>query len=113
MFEPEFARKYEAFWSTSFQHDALSKIDMRWLALFFIVIAFGTLLSSASDVDRLEREESVGCNPNLETDEQSWKWYWASRKCILLAPSYSGASMDLVRAGLLVSHCGLNQTRLI
>ncbi|KAK4498410.1 hypothetical protein PRZ48_011068 [Zasmidium cellare] len=89
-----FREKYEAFWSRKFGFDDFATVDLRWLALLFIVLAYGVLLDGATP-------------RNLETQreltETSLRFYWASRRAIVIAPSFYGESTDLVRAGILVT----------
>ena len=37
------------------------------------------------------------------SEETSMQYFWAARKAIVLAPTFSGESPDLVRSGILVS----------
>jgi hypothetical protein len=42
--------------------------------------------------------------PGLEErEEASRSWYWASRRAIVGAPTFYGESLDIVRAGSLVT----------
>lgn len=89
-----FKAKYETFWSRKFGFDDLATIDLRWLALLFIVMAFGVLL------DRPEPSNKEG---QREVHEASQRFYWAARRAIVVAPTFYGESTDLVRAGVLVT----------
>ncbi|KAL1851059.1 hypothetical protein Daus18300_012668 [Diaporthe australafricana] len=89
-----FKAKYETFWSRKFGFDDFATIDLRWLALLFIVMAFGVLL------DRPEPRDKGG---QREAHEASQRFYWAARRAIVVAPTFYGESTDLVRAGVLVT----------
>ncbi|KAL7812996.1 fungal-specific transcription factor domain-containing protein [Trichoderma gracile] len=82
--------------------DDLANVDLRWLGLLFIILAFGVLLDTPPrltlDVQR-EREEA------------SLRFYWAARRAIVIAPSFYGESTDIVRAGLLVTRYLLHTRR--
>lgn len=43
-FPPSLRQQYDKFWQSSFEHDDILKIDMRWLAVLFMVLVFGCLL---------------------------------------------------------------------
>ncbi|KAH8121906.1 fungal-specific transcription factor domain-containing protein [Trichoderma asperelloides] len=92
--EATFRSSYDEFWGRRFGFDDLANVDLRWLGLLFIILAFGVLLDSPPhptlDVQR-EREEA------------SLRFYWAARRAIVIAPSFYGESTDIVRAGLLVT----------
>lgn len=89
-----FHEKYDAFWSRKFGFDDFATVDLRWLALLFIVLAYGVLL-----------DDPAPRNPEVQREltETSLRFYWASRRAIVIAPSFYGESTDLVRAGILVT----------
>lgn len=89
-----FQVSYDAFWDRKWGDDDLTAVDLRWLALLFMMLAFAELLDCPSDASP---ETQRAC------EETSMQFFWASRKAIVLAPTFSGESPDLVRAGLLVS----------
>ncbi|KAI2619311.1 fungal-specific transcription factor domain-containing protein [Hypoxylon sp. NC1633] len=92
--EETFRKKYDAFWDRKWGDDDLATIDLRWLALLFMVLAFGELLDCPPNCSSELRSES---------GEASVQYFWASRKCLVIAPTFSGESPDLVRAGILIS----------
>ncbi|KAJ4398244.1 hypothetical protein N0V91_010358 [Didymella pomorum] len=89
-----FMAKYDQFWERKFGFDDFVSIDLRWLALLFIVLAYGVYLDCPkpknNDVQR-------------ELQETSLRFYWAARRAIVIAPTFYGESTDLVRAGVLVT----------
>ncbi|KDN63505.1 putative fungal specific transcription factor domain-containing protein [Colletotrichum sublineola] len=89
-----FKAKYENFWSRKFGFDDFATIDLRWLALLFIVMAYGVLL----DCPRPRNKEV-----QREVYDTSQRFYWAARRAIVIAPTFYGESTDLVRAGVLVT----------
>lgn len=89
-----FQVSYDAFWNRKWGDDDLTAVDLRWLALLFMMLAFAELLDCAADASP---EAQRSC------EENSVQFFWASRKAIVLAPTMSGESPDLVRAGILVS----------
>ncbi|KAL0936212.1 transcriptional regulatory protein C1F7.11c 2 [Colletotrichum truncatum] len=89
-----FKAKYENFWSRKFGFDDFATIDLRWLALLFIVMAYGVLLDCPKP-----RNKEV----QREVYETSQRFYWAARRAIVIAPTFYGESTDLVRAGVLVT----------
>ncbi|KAI8309255.1 hypothetical protein K4K61_001948 [Colletotrichum sp. SAR11_59] len=89
-----FKAKYENFWSRKFGFDDFATIDLRWLALLFIVMAYGVLLDCPKP-----RNKEV----QREVHETSQRFYWAARRAIVIAPTFYGESTDLVRAGVLVT----------
>ena len=88
-----FQASYDAFWDRKWGDDDLTAVDLRWLALLFMMLAFAELLDCPPDASP---EAQRGC------EETSVQYFWASRKAIVLAPTLSGESPDLVRAGILV-----------
>ncbi|KKY37838.1 putative transcription zf-fungal binuclear cluster type [Diaporthe ampelina] len=89
-----FKAKYRNFWSRKFGFDDFATIDLRWLALLFIVMAYGVLL----DCPKPRNKEA-----QREVHETSQRFYWAARRAIVIAPTFYGESTDLVRAGVLVT----------
>lgn len=89
-----FKASYDMYWNRRWGDDDLTAVDLRWLALLFMVLAFAELLdcpmNASTEIQRRSEETSV-------------QFFWASRKAIVLAPTISGESPDLVRAGILVS----------
>lgn len=92
-----FREKYETFWSRKFGFDDFATIDLRWLALLFIVLAYGVLLDCPRSNNNTDKE----VQPELQ--ETSLRFYWAARRAIVIAPTFYGESPDLVRAGVLVT----------
>ena len=88
-----FRATYDAFWDRKWGDDDLTAVDLRWLALLFMMLAFAELLDCAPDASPHAQR---GC------EETSVQYFWAARKAIVLAPTLSGESPDLVRAGILV-----------
>ncbi|KAH7305255.1 fungal-specific transcription factor domain-containing protein [Stachybotrys elegans] len=92
--EETFMHNYEAFWNRRWGDDDLTSVDLRWLSLLFVVLAFAELLDCPPDaLPETQREH----------EETSVQFFWASRKAIVISPTFSGESPDLVRAGILVS----------
>lgn len=89
-----FQVSYDSFWDRKWGDDDLTAVDLRWLALLFMMLAFAELLDCPPDAP-LEAQRSC--------EETSVQFFWASRKAIVLSPTLSGESPDLVRAGILVS----------
>lgn len=59
---------------------------MRWLALLFVIMAFGCLL---------EWTEYEGMEGIRNRDEASDMWYWAARRAIMGSPTFHGVSFSL------------------
>lgn len=72
----------------------MTAVDLRWLALLFMMLAFAELLDCPVDASTEVQRNS---------EETSMQYFWAARKAIVLAPTFSGESPDLVRSGILVS----------
>ena len=89
-----FQVSYDMYWNRRWGDDDLTAVDLRWLALLFMVLAFAELLDCPMDASTEIQRRS---------EEASVQFFWASRKAIVLAPTISGESPDLVRAGILVS----------
>ncbi|KAF4302512.1 putative nuclear protein [Botryosphaeria dothidea] len=89
-----FRAQYQAFWARKFGFDDLATIDLRWLALLFIVLAYGVLLDCP---------QPLNVDMQRELEETSLRFYWAARRAIVIAPTFYGESTDLVRAGVLVT----------
>lgn len=82
------------FWRIRGEFEDLSKIDIRWFALFHIVLAFGVLLDREADEsgDLLE-----------EREELSLRLFLSARRALSETSSFCGESVDTVRAYGLVS----------
>lgn len=89
-----FRYQFAEFWGRKFGFDEIAGVDLRWLALLFIILAFGVLLEDPTTSSPEKRKES---------EEASLRFYWASRRAIVISPSFHGESLDLVRAGLMVT----------
>ncbi|KAL6354074.1 hypothetical protein LRP88_12626 [Fusarium phalaenopsidis] len=89
-----FQTSYDAFWNRKWGDDDLTAVDLRWLAVLFMMLAFAELLDCSPEASP---EAQRSC------EETSVQFFWGSRKAIVLAPTLSGESPDLVRAGILVS----------
>ncbi|KAJ5609938.1 hypothetical protein N7510_006657 [Penicillium lagena] len=89
-----FKSQFEEFWGRKFGFDEIAGVDLRWLALLFIILAFGVLLDGSETLSQEKRKER---------EEASLRFYWASRRAIVISPSFHGESLDLVRAGLMVT----------
>jgi hypothetical protein len=89
-----FQASYDAFWDRKWGDDDLTAVDLRWLSLLFMVLAFAVLLNCPLD---------ASTETQRDCEETSVQFFWASRKAIVLAPTFAGESPDLVRAGILVS----------
>ena len=89
-----FREKYKIFWERKFGFDDFATIDLRWLALLFIVLAYGVLLDCPKPANK---------EAQREVQESSLRFYWAARRAIVIAPTFYGESPDLVRAGVLVT----------
>ncbi|KAI1844448.1 hypothetical protein JX266_009335 [Neoarthrinium moseri] len=90
----DFRVKYDTFWSRKFGFDDFATIDLRWLALLFIVLAYGVLLDCPEPKNK---------DMARELQDTSLRFYWAARRAIVIAPTFYGESVDLVRAGVLVT----------
>ncbi|UNI23017.1 hypothetical protein JDV02_008858 [Purpureocillium takamizusanense] len=90
----DFRATYDAFWDRKWGDDDLTTVDLRWLALLFMVLAFSEMVDCPMDASPETQERC---------EERSIQYFWASRKAIVLAPTFSGESLDLVSAGILVS----------
>jgi hypothetical protein len=89
-----FRQQFAEFWGRKFGFDEIAGVDLRWLALLFIILAFSVLLDSPTTSSPEKRKES---------EEASLRFYWAARRAIVISPSFHGESLDLVRAGLMVT----------
>lgn len=101
--DSSFRKDYERFWERKSGFDDVTTVDLRWLALLFIILAIGAYLDCPRD-----------CSPETqaEYEESSLRFYWASRRAIVIAPSFYGESVDLVRAGILVTRYLIQSQRL-
>ncbi|CRL27261.1 Fungal transcriptional regulatory protein, N-terminal [Penicillium camemberti] len=89
-----FRSQFAEFWGRKFGFDEIAGVDLRWLALLFIILAFSVLLDGPTTSSPEKRKES---------EEASLRFYWAARRAIVISPSFHGESLDLVRAGLMVT----------
>lgn len=92
--EETFQASYDAFWNRKWGDDDLTAVDLRWLALLFMMLSFSELLDCPVD---------ASADTQRTSEETSMQYFWAARKAIVLAPTFSGESPDLVRSGILVS----------
>lgn len=90
LYEPDFSVKYADLWRIRGEFEDLGRIDLRWLALFQVVLAFGALLSASSP----EEEKEFAA--------MSSRFFDCARRALSEAPTYRGESMDTVRAYALV-----------
>lgn len=103
IYEPTFWAHYNKFWERRFGEDDLDAVDLRWLSLLFVVLAFGELLACPQPCSLEQQRES---------EESSLHFFWASRKAVVISPTFSGESPDLVRAGILISRYLLHLKRI-
>ncbi|KAI2677804.1 transcriptional regulator family: Fungal Specific TF [Penicillium roqueforti] len=89
-----FRSQFAEFWGQKFGFDEIAGVDLRWLALLFIILAFSVLLDNPTTSSPEKRKEC---------EEASLRFYWAARRAIVISPSFHGESLDLVRAGLMVT----------
>ncbi|KAL6174469.1 hypothetical protein ACJQWK_00588 [Exserohilum turcicum] len=97
-----FMAKYDAFWERKFGFDDYASIDLRWLALLFIILAYGVFLDCP---------HPKNAEVQRDLQETSLRFYWASRRAIVIAPTFYGESTDLVRAGVLVTRYLIHMRR--
>ncbi|KAJ4164043.1 hypothetical protein LMH87_005734 [Akanthomyces muscarius] len=90
--ETTFRASYDSFWNRKWGDDDLTSVDLRWLSLLFMVLAFAVLLNSSLEATIEAQRDS---------EKASVQFFWACRKAIVLAPTFTGESPDLVRAGIL------------
>ncbi|BEI81967.1 hypothetical protein CcaverHIS002_0211270 [Cutaneotrichosporon cavernicola] len=89
--ESDFRAKYGTFWAIKGEFEDMTRIDVRWFALFQIVLAFGALL---------DRQPSPSTDPVTLSNQ-----FFVGARCALSeAPSFGGESIDTVRAYSLLSH---------
>ncbi len=64
--EKSFRSRYTEFWGRRFGFDDLATVDLRWLALLFIILAFGVLIDTPNP-----------CTPEMQRDreEASLRFY--------------------------------------
>lgn len=89
-----FRYQFAEFWGRKFGFDEIAGVDLRWLALLFIILAFSVLM---------DRPTTPSPEKWKESEEASLRFYWAARRAIVISPSFHGESLDLVRAGLMVT----------
>ncbi|EUC42068.1 hypothetical protein COCMIDRAFT_29251 [Bipolaris oryzae ATCC 44560] len=97
-----FKTKYAEFWERKFGFDDYASIDLRWLALLFIILAYGVFLDCP---------HPKNAEVQRDLQETSLRFYWASRRAIVIAPTFYGESTDLVRAGVLVTRYLIHMRR--
>lgn len=97
-----FRAKYDKFWERKFGFDDYASIDLRWLALLFIVLAYGVFLDCP---------HPKNAEVQRDLQETSLRFYWAARRAIVIAPTFYGESTDLVRAGVLVTRYLIHMRR--
>ncbi|KAK4684685.1 hypothetical protein P7C73_g5485, partial [Tremellales sp. Uapishka_1] len=71
LYSPDFMQKYANFWTRSFALEEISTLDLRWMALLLIVLAFGVLL----DRDIGEPPQSL-----QDREEMSLHMFWGARR---------------------------------
>lgn len=91
LYEPDFNEKYAELWRIRGEFEDLGRIDLRWLVLLLVVLAFGALLSASTP----EEEKEFAA--------MSSRFFNTARRALSEAPTYRGESMDTVRAYALVS----------
>ncbi|RDW67467.1 fungal specific transcription factor domain-containing protein [Aspergillus mulundensis] len=89
-----FRTHYENFWDRRRGWDDMTNVDLRWLSLLFIILAFSELLGCP---------QPCSVETQQDREESSLHFYWAARKCVVISPTFSGESADLVRAGILIT----------
>ncbi|KFY89985.1 hypothetical protein V500_05381 [Pseudogymnoascus sp. VKM F-4518 (FW-2643)] len=92
--EESFMTSYSKFWDRKTGCDDLTNVDIRWLAVLFIILAFGELLDCP---------QPCSAEAQRECEDSSLHFYWASRKSLVIAPSFYGESTDLTCAGILIT----------
>lgn len=92
LYAPTFITKTTEFWDTHSQFEDLTRIDLRWFALFHTVLAFGVLLDNHADLTPQER---------LAISDRC---FVSARRALSEAASFYGESLDTVAAYTLVSY---------
>ncbi|KAL4790893.1 hypothetical protein BDV19DRAFT_317466 [Aspergillus venezuelensis] len=92
--EESFGAHYADFWDKWRAFDDLRNVNLRWLSLLFIILAFSELLDCP---------QACSIETQQDRQESSLHFYWAARKCVVIAPTFSGESADIVRAGILIT----------
>ncbi|KAL7423442.1 hypothetical protein Q5752_001022 [Cryptotrichosporon argae] len=92
IYEPDFRRKYDAFWNHSISLEEIVTIDLRWVAVLLAILAYGVLLDRSPDESREQLQDR---------EEMSLKCFRNARRALAEAPSFYGDSFDTVRAGAL------------
>jgi hypothetical protein len=92
--ENTFMRHYEEFWDRKAGCDDLTNLNLRWLSVLFIILAFGELLDCP---------QSCSVEAQRDCEDSSLHFYWSARKSLVIAPSFYGESPDLTRAGILIT----------
>ncbi|KAH0368907.1 hypothetical protein KCU65_g3744, partial [Aureobasidium melanogenum] len=84
----------EDFWDRKAGCDDLTNLNLRWLSVLFIILAFGELLDCP---------QPCSVEAQRECEDSSLHFYWSARKSLVIAPSFYGESPDLTRAGILIT----------
>ncbi|CAD0094379.1 unnamed protein product [Aureobasidium mustum] len=92
--EKTFMRHYEDFWDRKAGCDDLTNLNLRWLSVLFIILAFGELLDCP---------QPCSVEAQRECEDSSLHFHWSARKSLVIAPSFYGESPDLTRAGILIT----------
>lgn len=92
--EETFMRHYEEFWDRKAGCDDLANLNLRWLSVLFIILAFGELLDCP---------QPCSVEAQRDCEDSSLHFYWSARKSLVIAPSFYGESPDLTRAGILIT----------
>jgi hypothetical protein len=92
--ESTFMRHYGEFWDRKAGCDDLTNLNLRWLSVLFIVLAFGELLDCP---------QPCSVEAQRDCEDSSLHFYWSARKSLVIAPSFYGESPDLTRAGILIT----------
>ncbi|OAA81941.1 hypothetical protein LEL_01486 [Akanthomyces lecanii RCEF 1005] len=79
--ETTFRASYDSFWNRKWGDDDLTSVDLRWLSLLFMVLAFAVLLNSSLEATIEAQRDS---------EKASVQFFWACRKAIVLAPTFTG-----------------------
>lgn len=132
IYQPDFMIKYDRFWTNVKDVRKLSHIDLRQLALLFVILAFGILLEhepakTERRLSLIETGEMSGEMRELvrgfmskvektglslqERQSLSLTWSWAAKRALSEASGFYGESLDTVQAGALVSSLRSGRTR--
>ncbi|ORX38629.1 fungal-specific transcription factor domain-domain-containing protein [Kockovaella imperatae] len=120
IYEPDFRAKYEAFWTVVVQPNPRPNVELRFLALLLIVLAFGVLLDYNQDTSLLDglgvynddvrrnfermlnesRDESFGL---ADREELSHVLSRAANRALAEASTFHEPSLDSVTAKIMLS----------